>query len=333
VSLPHLLAAGVGLQVFAAYVPPSLPGGERFDFARRTIDRFKEEMDQYPSQIVPCGSSLEVERAVGEGKVAAVLAVENGDAIEGDLGKLRELHGLGVRIMTLVHTRSNDWVISSQDKKPAFEGLSRFGQEVVEAMNELGMIIDVSHAHDRAVEKVLDSSKAPIIASHSSMHSLCPIPRNIKDRLARGIASGGGLVGVNFHPAFLDCTFRKKAEKRGKRLFKTLDRASLRAGADGAALARAWLDFAAEFRKMMASERIDLEQLLRHIDHLVAAAGEDHVAFGSDFDGIPDTPMGVDGCRGFGNILSALAGRGYRPERLAKICWSNFIRVLKAVCG
>jgi membrane dipeptidase len=333
VSLPHLLEAGVGLQVFAAYVPPSLPRQERFEFARRTIDCCKEEIERYPSRIVVCRSSLEVDTAARQGKIAALLAVESGDAIEEDLNKLQKLHGLGVRIMTLIHTRSNSWVISSQDKKPGFEGLSRFGEEVVEAMNELGMIIDVSHAHDRAVEKVLAVSKAPIIASHSCMHALCPIPRNIKDELARGIASGGGLVGVNFQPAFLDCTFRKMAEQRGKRLFKAFERSSRRAGADGAELARAWLRFAADFRTMMACERIALEKLLQHIDHLITVAGEDHAAFGSDFDGIPDTPADVDDCRGFGNIVAALAGRGYRPERLGKICWSNFFRVLKTVCG
>jgi membrane dipeptidase len=259
--------------------------------------------------------------------------VENGDAIEEDLRKLQQLHDMGVRLMTLIHTRSNDWMISSQDEKPGFDGLSRFGEEVVEAMNELGMIIDVSHAHDRAVEKVLRKSIAPIVASHSCMYALCPIPRNINDELIRGIAAGGGVVGINFQPAFLDCAYREKAEKKGGGIFAALDRLTGQAGSDAAKLGQAWMRFAKDFRKTMASERVPLEKLLQHIDYLIDLVGEDYAAFGSDFDGIPDTPVGVEDCRGFNNIVKGLQDRGYSGNRLEKLCWSNFLRVLKAVCG
>lgn len=333
VSLPYLQQGKVGLQVFAAYVPASLPNDRRFSFARQTIDRFKEEVEKYPSRIVLCRNSDEVEAAVAGGKVAALLAVESGDALENDLKKLELLHEMGVRLLTLIHFKSNDWVSSSSDEKPKFDGLSEFGKEVVSAMNDLGIIVDVSHAHDRTVERVLENSRAPIVASHSCMYGICPIPRNINDELIRGIAAGGGVIGVAFQPAFLDCAFREMVKKRGKDVFSEFDRLTIRAGTDGAELARAWLKFSGDFKNMRQQERVPLEKLLQHLDYLVELGGEDHAAFGSDFDGIPDTPEGVDDCRGFLNILEGLRLRGYTQRQLKKICWSNFLRVFKTVCG
>ena len=333
ISLPYLQEGNVGLQVFAAYVPGTLPQDQGFSFVLQTINRIKEEIDKYSSRIALCRNSHEVRAAAAQGKIAALLAVENGDAIENDLKKLEALHKMDVRLLTLIHFKSNDWVISSNDKEPKFDGLSGFGEEVVAAMNDLGMIIDISHAHDRTVERVLALSRTPIVASHSCMYGICPIPRNIKDDLIRGISAGGGVVGAAFQPAFLDCAFREIMEKRGKDVFSELDRLTRRAGADGAKLGRAWMKFAKNFKNMRQQERVPLEKLLRHIDYLVDLVGEDHAAFGSDFDGIPDTPVGLEDCRGFVNILEGLDLRGYSRGRLEKICWSNFLRVLKTVCG
>jgi membrane dipeptidase len=165
------------------------------------------------------------------------------------------------------------------------------------------------------------------------MHALCPLPRNLIDELILGIAAAGGVVGVNFHPAFLDCDYRKKAVTRCKGVFSGLNRGSERAGADPVERGRAWMRFTAGYRKAMAGHRLPLERLLRHIDHLVELAGEDAASFGSDFDGIPDTPAGLDDYGGFVNILEGLRARGYSSSRLEKICWANFIRVLGKVCG
>jgi membrane dipeptidase len=332
VNLPYLREAGVALQIFAAYAPAALPKDRRFSFVERTIKGFMKEIDRYPDQIVLCRNSGEVEAAVRCGKIAALLAVENGDAIEGDLGKLRRLYDLGVRLMTLIHTSSNDWIISSRDTKPSFDGLARFGVEVVKAMNEMGMIIDVSHAHDWAVEKVLQHSRAPIVASHSCMRALCSLPRNISDDLIRLIAAGGGVVGINFAPVFLDCEYRKKAEKRGKEVFAELDRMTAQAGDDAVKIGRAWFRLVKDFRKTMDGNKVSLNKLLEQFDYLVDLAGEDAAAFGSDFDGILDTPEGVEDCRGFVTILQGLRDRDYSQKRLEKICWSNFFRVLKSVC-
>ena len=333
VSLPCLEQAGVGLQVFAAYVPASVPRKQRFDFARRTLDRIEDEIAAHSDRIVVCRDSGEVEAVAEQGKIAAILAVENGDAIEGDPRKLRQLHEMGVRLMTLIHSQSNDWVISCSDKAPRFDGLTALGERVVAEMNDLGMIIDVSHAHDRVVERVLACSKAPIVASHSGMYSLCPVPRNLNDDLIRGISASGGVVGLIFLPDFLDCARRNKTETRARKIFDDLDRKTAAAGADCAEVGRVWRKFVGSYQEMMKRERMPLEKLLQHMDHLVALAGEDHAAFGSDFDGIPETPAEFDDCRGFPLILDRLRLRGYSEQKLEKICWSNFLRVFKNVCG
>ena len=333
VNLPHLIEAGVGLQVFAAHVPASVPCGQRFSFVCRTIECFKEQLQSHARAIVHCRDSREVSSAMERGQIAAVLAVENGDAIEEDLDKLEQLYQMGVRLMTLVHTRSNSWVISSNDEHPAFAGLSRFGVEVVEAMNRLGVIIDVSHAHDRAVERVLERSSAPVVASHSSMYALCPIPRNIRDDLIRGIAAGGGVVGINFHPAFLDRDYRRRVITRCRAVLTDFARRSEAAGDDPVEPSRVWRAYTREYRKAMSYEKVPLERLLEHIDYLVDLAGEQAAAFGSDFDGIPDTPEGVADCRGFKNIIQGLRDRGYSQDRLEKICLTNFLRVFRTVCG
>jgi len=331
VSLPALKQGNVGLQVFAVYVPATVPRDERFSFAACAIDRFKEEIERHRDDIVLCCSSREVDSARRQGRIAALLAVENGDAIENDLGKLEDLAGMGVRLMTLVHARSNDWVISSNDKHPAFAGLSALGVDVVQTMNELGVIIDVSHAHDRTVDRVLELSDKPVVASHSGAHSLCSHPRNLKDDHIRGIAASGGVVGVIFQPPFLDCSYRDLVEKRAKKIMAEFDRSTEQAGGDGIKLVRAWLEFTEGYKRAMGSDRIPLERLFQHIDHIVSLVGEDSVAFGSDFDGIPDTPRGVPDAGGFVAIREGLSRRGYSPQSLMKICWSNFMRVFESV--
>ncbi len=331
VSLPALRQGNVGLQVFAVYVPATVPQSRRFSFAASAIDHFKEKIERHGGDIVLCRSSGEVESVRKQEKIAALLAVENGDAIENDLKNIEALAGMGVRLMTLIHTRSNDWVISSADKQPAFAGLSEFGAEVVQTMNQLGMIIDVSHAHDRAVERVLELSGKPVVASHSGAYSLCPHSRNLKDVHIRGIAASGGVVGVIFQPPFLDCGYRDLVEQKAKKVIAELDRSTEQAGDDVIKLAEAWLKFSGGYKRAMVSDRIPLETFFQHVDHIVDVAGEDSVAFGSDFDGIPDTPQGITDAGSFVAVREGLVQRGYSHQRLRKICWSNFLRVLESV--
>ncbi len=332
VNLPAMAEAGIGLQVFACYIPPAVPEGRRFEFASRILDGLDRELDAFSDDISVCRTSQDILDARLAGRFAAVLAVENGDALENDLGNLERLYARGVRLMTLVHSRSNAWVVSSADREPAFDGLTRFGEEVVAAMNKMGMIVDVSHAHDSAVRKVLSLTCRPIVASHSCSRTLCPVPRNISDELAKGIAAGGGLVGVNIYPGFLDARYRKESERAGD-LFERLGREEEKAGADPVAHFALLRELAAQFGRAMEQYRVPLDRYLEHIYHLINIAGEDHVAFGSDFDGVPDLPAGVTGCRGLRTAQERLSEAEMPRKTLEKVCWTNFLRVFRDVCG
>jgi membrane dipeptidase len=332
VNLPAMRDAGIGLQVFACYVPPVLPEGRKFDFASKMLDALEKEIDAHGAEVTICRCYQDVLDARSAGRIAAVLAVENGDALEGDLKNLERFHARGVRLLTLVHSRSNRWIISCGDKTPSFDGLTRFGEEVVAAMNKLGMIIDVSHAHDRAVEKVLEQSCRSIVASHSCAHALCPVPRNLKDPLIRRIAAGGGLVGVNIYPGFLDAGYTKVSEKLGE-LFSKISQEEEKAGPDPAKHFAVFRTTAERFREAMADYRVPLDRYLEHIFHMLTVAGDDHVAFGSDLDGVLDLPEGVTGCRGLGLVRDQLAEAELPRKSIEKLCWTNFLRVFQAVCG
>jgi membrane dipeptidase len=332
VNLPAMREAGIGLQVFAAYVPPSLPDNRKFDFARRMLDALDREIGAHSGDISVCRTHQDILDTRAAGRIAAVLAVENGDAIEHNLKNLEALHARGVRLMTLVHSRSNAWIISSADREPAFGGLTRFGEEVVAAMNKLGIIVDVSHAHDRAVEKILEAGCRPVVASHSCAHAVCPVPRNLKDPLLRDIAEGEGLVGVNIYPGFLDAGYAAASNKLGD-LFAFLNREEEKAGTDIAKhfdLSRA---LNARFGSAMGTFHVPLDRYLEHVFHMVSVAGDDHVAFGSDFDGIPSLPDGVTGSRGLGLVRDMLSEAELPRKSIEKICWTNFLRVFRSACG
>ncbi len=333
VNLPFMLEAGVGMQVFACYIPPSIPPGQRLEGVLRLIDAFHKEISRYPNQIVHCRNSKEVGVAQARGQIAAVLAVENGNAIEADLNNLQRLYDAGVRLMTIVHARSNEWCISSNDKAPAFDGLSEFGVDVIRTMNRLGMIIDVSHSHDRTVARVLKHSRQPIVASHSNAWALCRVPRNLKNELAAELAAGGGLLGINFFPGFLDSSYSRSLEAQAGDLFTELSKAEEQAGTDLAQIARLFPAFSERLRAAMKKQTVSVERIIDHIQYLVDLLGLEHVAFGSDFDGIPDTPAGVEDCRGFQTILNELHQRGFSDYECEAISWSNFQRVFGSVCG
>jgi membrane dipeptidase len=333
VNLPALRRGGIGLQVFACYIPPAIPSGEAFPLAQRMLDIVEEAVEKHRGELAVCVRSADIEAARRAGKTAVILAVENGNAIENDLGKLERLKERGVRLMTLVHSRSNDWIVSSNDPSPRFSGLSELGRDVIAAMNDLGMIIDVSHAHDRAVERVLALSRGPVVASHSCVHALNPVPRNLRDDLIRGIAESGGLIGINLYPYFLDPGYKETAEQRAGDLFKALDGEEEQSGNNPIGLAEAFSRFVTRFGRTMADERLPLDRYLDHILYIERLAGNQAVAFGTDFDGVPSLPNGVEDCSGLALVRDALAERGLSEERLMNICWSNVLRVFSSVCG
>lgn len=319
VDLPRLRKGRVALQVFAAYVPPETAGNEAFRYALERLDAIETfaRSDDLLAQIETAAELREILKSERTGVMAAV---ENGLTIENSLENLEHLRRRKVRIMTLVHSQHLPWIAScSGTVCPDVEfdteaGLSRFGERVVDAMNDLGIIPDVSHSSESAFWSVIKRSKKPIIASHSCAHSLCAAPRNLKDDQLKALKDSGGLVGVNFNACFLSEPYRLKFNEMIKK-------------------------DPLLFEKMMMGKQVPPTQtgvsvpstlIADHIDYMVRTAGEDCVALGSDFDGIPATPEGVTGSDFFPVLEEELISRGYSENRIEKIFSANFLRVLEA---
>jgi len=267
---------------------------------------------------------------VKEGKIASMLAVEGGHMIENDLNKLDYFYERGARYMTLTWNNSTDWASSSFDESsnPALhqKGLSEFGKLVIKRMNQLGMMVDVSHAGEQTFWDVIETSTKPIFASHSNVFSICPVHRNLKDEQIKAIAAQGGLINVNFYSAFLDKTFMKKKDHfiaDHKAEFKEL-------------LGKGMIDYMAEdllftsYPKETEKMRAPFSLLIEHIEYLVNLVGIDHVGIGSDFDGINSAPKELYDVTTYPLITKALFEKGYGEKDLSKILGSNFLRVLRA---
>ncbi|MBN2355381.1 dipeptidase [candidate division KSB1 bacterium] len=332
VNLPAMQEAGIGLQVFACYIPPSIPKGQCFPLVNTLLDHLEAEINRYQDDITICRNFAEIEAARQQDRIAAIMAVENGNAIDADLGNLQRLYDRGVRLMTIIHAKSNEWAISSNDKYPAFAGLSPFGEEVVKAMNELGMIIDVSHAHDITVEKVLQISGQPIVASHSCAHTICPADRNLKDELLVAIAEHEGMVGLNLYPGFLDGHYYRLSFDRAGDLFEELSKMERSAGLDLVKIGHLFTEFSARFVSAMDGHTLPLERFFDHILYISDLIGAEFIGFGSDFDGVPTLPEGVRDCLVFKTIRDGLFERNYSKEEVEAICWNNFMRIIHKVC-
>ena len=326
IDLPRLREGGIHVPFFALWVPTYYKGSEA---VRRTLDlrdAMQGVLDKHPDQIELATSAHDIERIVGQKKIAAVLTVEGGHQIADDLAVLRMYRRMGVLSMTLTHFRNNDWADSSTDK-PEHNGLTDFGKQVVREMNAIGMIVDISHVSDKTFYDVLEVTTKPVIASHSSCRALSDVPRNMTDDMFRALARNGGVVGVNFSAAFLN---QQDAENLKK---KTTQENALEPSLTGAALD----DYAAkEYRADYATTHVGhatLDDAANCIDHIVKVAGIDHVGIGSDFDGIPDVPAGLEDVSKMPNLTAALLKRGYTETDIQKIMGGNFLRVLKEVVG
>ncbi len=293
--------------------------------ARRALDLIDVSyrmIEKYPRDLMLATSTADIRRAKKEGKVGVLFGIEGGHAIENSLAALREFYRLGVRYMTLTHNNTNEWADACCDAA-RHGGLSDFGKEVVAEMNRLGMLVDVSHVSDETMSDVLDVSKAPVIASHSSARVFSNHKRNVPDELLKRIAKNGGVVMVNFYPAFLDERVRTAGLERDERLKAQRDALREQFKDDPKRLDE-------ELKKLNDANPIPnttLSMLVDHIEHIAKVAGIDHVGLGSDFDGVPNLPEGIDDVAGLPNITYELLRRGHTDEEVLKILGGNFMRV------
>jgi membrane dipeptidase len=290
------------------------------------IDASYRMVEKYPRDLMLATSTSDILRAKREGRVGVLMGIEGGHAIENSLPALREFYRLGVRYMTLTHNNTNEWADACCDEA-RHNGLSDFGKEVVREMNRLGMFVDVSHVSDKTMSDALDVTKAPVIASHSSARVFSNHKRNIPDELLKRIAQNGGVVMVNFYPAFLDEKVRTADIERDARLKAQRDALRAQFKDDPKRLDE-------ELKKLNDANPIPnttLSMLVDHIDHIAKVAGVDHVGLGSDFDGVPNLPEGIKDVADLPNITYELLRRGYSDRDVLKILGGNFMRAFAEV--
>jgi membrane dipeptidase len=326
-DIARMKEGGLTAEFFSVYIDAKYAseGGS----ARRALDMIDyvyRAAEKYPNDLRMSYSTADIRRAKREGKIAALMGIEGGHAIEDSLMALRDFYRLGIRYMTLTHNNTNNWADSCCDQAK-HNGLSEFGKEVVREMNRLGMLVDVSHVSDKTMSDVLDLSTAPVIASHSSARALADRPRNIPDELLRRFTKNGGVVMVNFYPGFLDQKVAEASNARDARLKPQLDQLKEQYKNDPKRLAE-------EADKLRAANPIPnttLSVLVDHFDHIAKVAGIDHVGIGSDFDGVPSLPVGMEDIAHLPNLTYELLRRGYHEKEIRKILGENFLRAFAEV--
>lgn len=299
-DIPRMKEGGLGAEFFSIYVASSYAkeGGS----ARRAlemIDGVYEQVRRHPESLEMAGTVADIRRIRRAGKIAALMGIEGGHAIEDSLAALRLFYRLGVRYMTLTHTNTNNWADSAGGISIAGEkrhnGLSEFGKEVVREMNRLGMMVDISHIGDKTFWDVIEVTQSPVIASHSSARALTNVPRNLSDEMLRAIAKNGGVVMVNFYNGFINTEYARPGMPKPTR----------------------------------PAETATMDMLMQHFEHIIKVAGIDHVGIGSDFDGIEGlAPTGMEDVSKLPNITYELLKRGYSESDVRKVLGENLLRVM-----
>lgn len=326
VDIPRLLEGGVGAVFFALWVPVEITGEAAARRARDLLDATVSEVRRHGERIVLCTTTTEIKSARASGRIAVLLGLEGGHAINADLAVLREFHARGVRYMTLTHNAATEWADSS-NAAPRHNGLTDFGREVIREMNRLGMMIDISHVSDATFADVLQTSQAPVIASHSCCRALCDAPRNLDDAMIRRLAASGGVIHIAFHDSFLSQEYAtayralaSESKSRQEEVIQKYGRNEARILREG----QRWSDEAIRAGKL---PQVSWEKIVEHIDHAVSVAGADHVGIGSDFDGA-FMPEGMEDASMLPRITEGLLRRGYAEADIGKILGENTLRVM-----
>jgi membrane dipeptidase len=318
-DLARLRAGGVGGQFWSVYIPGDLDGGrfarvqlEQIDIARRVIAR-------YPERLLPAFTAADVERARQRGRVASLLGIEGGHAIEGSLGALRAYYDLGVRYMTLTHNVTLDWADSCNDVR-RHGGLTAFGREVVREMNRLGMLVDLAHTSPEVMGHALDVSAAPVISSHSSCRALTDVTRNFPDAILRRLPKNGGVIMITFVGPFVSQT---AADARARAM------ADLRPRLEGIADAGERYRMERAHLRQQRLPKATIADVADHVEHARRLAGADHIGIGGDYDGNDEWPVGLEDVSTYPRLFAELVRRGWSDGDLAKLARGNILRVMR----
>ena len=301
-----------------------------YDFANRQIDSLDAIIKRNPDKIVKVANVEEILTATKQNKIGALIGLEGGHQIEDNLMKLDSLYDRGVRYMTLTWNNSTDWATSASDetenKNLNQKGLTDFGKKVIERMNTLGMMIDISHVGEQTFWDVISSTSKPIIASHSSVYAICPHSRNLNDAQIKAIAKNGGVIQINFNSGFIDSTVEKKEDEFLKKHKTEIDSLKNLGANPYLAEESMYSKYSQESEELKAPFKLVIE----HIEYIIKLVGVDYVGIGSDFDGIVLPPKQLDDVTTYPLITKALIEKGYNEEDIDKILGGNILRVLKA---
>jgi len=329
VDLDRLKMGGVDAQFFVLWPDPDKPQQMgMYDQAKRSLDSLDAIMARNPQRMALCRTPGEIEKTVASGKIAALIGLEGGSALEDDPSKLDYFYKRGTRYLGLTWNDSPSWASSAMDETnpnwKGHKGLNDFGRKIIRQLNKLGVLVDVSHSGEQTFYDVLKTSTKPIIASHSSVYSICPHYRNLKDDQIRALAKKGGVMFINFYPSYLVKGFDaiyQRARKRATVIQDSLKKiGSLKT-----------FDRSTYIMSKISSIFPDVKTVVDHIDYVVKLVGDDYVGLGSDFDGIPIAPHGLEDVSKMPAITKELLRRGYSERSIKKILGGNFMRVFRVV--
>ncbi|GAA4344341.1 dipeptidase [Flaviaesturariibacter amylovorans] len=330
-DLARFRQGGVDAQVFVVFCDERFGKDTAFKYANIEIDSFESILRRHPETLMKATTARDIRRAAASNRMACLLGVEGGHMIEGDLSKLDALYRRGVRYMTLTWNNSTDWATSARDEASgtvpnAAPGLNDFGRQVVQRMNTLGMLIDLSHTGEKTFWDVMAATRRPVLVSHSNAWALAPHRRNLKDEQIKAIGKNGGVIHLNFNASFVDSSFDRKINVLS----------AVHKGEIDSLVALKWADYdiqdflVAKYKAEVDAARPPLSLLLDHVDHIVKLVGINHVGLGSDYDGSIIPPLGLDDVSTFPKITEGLLQRGYKSAEIRKILGGNFLRLLKA---
>jgi membrane dipeptidase len=326
IDIPRMREGGMNAIFFSIWIDGRILGPPAIQKALDQIDAVKQNVKRYSNDLVLARTADDVRRAHEQGKIAALIGIEGGHMLGNDIRMVRVYSELGVRYMTLSHFYNDEWADSSTDK-PAHNGLTDYGKEIVREMNRTGMLVDISHVSDKTFYDALEVSKAPLIASHSSCRALCNHPRDMTDDMIKALAAKGGVIQINYEKSFIDQAYKDASDKVSGGVVQMIDKLKKLCGDDEGCIDTQM----AEQEKQAIAEgklpHVSWEKIIEHIDHTVKLVGADHVGLGSDFDGA-NMPEGMEDASKLPKITEALLRKGYSEADIRKILGENTLRVM-----
>jgi len=327
VDIPRMREGGMNAIFLSIWIDGRITGPLATQKALDQIDPVHETVNRFSKDLLFARTAADIRRAHAKGKIAVLMGVEGGHMIGNDIRVVRIFAALGVRYMTLSHFYNNEWADSSTDK-PAHNGLTDFGKDIVREMNRQGMLVDISHVSDKTFYDALGLSRAPLIASHSSCRALCNHARNMSDDMIKALAAKGGVIQINYERAFIDQVYKDAYDKETGGVVAHLADLTKKCNNDEACIAREMNQLTKKLTAEGKLPHVSWKRIIDHIDRAVKLVGADHVGLGSDFDGA-DMPEGMEDCSRLPQITQALLDKGYSDLDVRKILGENTLRLLE----